>query len=296
LRDDHSGRGSIHDRRTELAPAWTREGLPLSRHMTNSTSQLPFDTDAGRHMPVTGIHLEYQADEETPLHELEVCQLIHSALGVVVVSMSSAKWIVPPNRAVWMPAKVAYSIRAVSAVALRILYIHSHISLEMPSRCMVVAIGPLLRELILAATRVTLPYQTASRDGHLVQLLLDEIVELKPVPLSLPLPNDPRLKVIESVISRFPADQSTERQWARQLRVDPKTIHRLFVRDTGMSFGRWRQQARLMRALELLATGKPILDVAVAVGYRSPTAFSTMFQRHLGCAPSAYFSPQNLGT
>ena len=264
--------------------------------MTNPTAKLPFDTDAGRDMPVTGINLEYQADEEIPLHELDVCQLIHSVLGVMVVSMSSAKWIVPPNRAVWMPARVTHSIRAVSSVALRILYIHSHVSVEMPSRCTVVAIGPLLRELILAATRVTLPYQAASRDGHLMQLLLDEMVELKSLPLSLPLTNDSRLKVIESAISRFPGDQCTERQWARRLRIDPKTIHRLFVRDTGMSFGRWRQQARLMRALELLATGKRILDVAVAVGYSSPTAFSTMFQRHFGCAPSAYFSPQNLGT
>jgi AraC-like DNA-binding protein len=147
-----------------------------------------------------------------------------------------------------------------------------------------------LRELILEATKVALPYRMRSRDGRLMHLLLDEIVQMQALPLSLPSTSDPRLRVIEDAIKRNPDEQTTAGQWARRLGVDPKTIHRLFQRETGLTFARWRQQARLSRALEMLAQGERIIDIALEVGYRSPTAFSTMFQRQFGCSPSEWRS------
>jgi AraC-like DNA-binding protein len=77
--------------------------------------------------------------------------------------------------------------------------------------------------------------------------------------------------------------------WARTLRLDPRTIHRLFVRDTGLTFGQWLRQARLLAALEMSARGERIVDITLAVGYSSPTAFSTMFHRQFGAPPTSYF-------
>jgi AraC-like DNA-binding protein len=90
-------------------------------------------------------------------------------------------------------------------------------------------------------------------------------------------------------IMNTPDDPSTAAQWASAFRLDPRTIHRLFVRDTGLTFGQWRRQARLLAALEMLARGERIVDIALAVGYSSPTAFSTMFNRQFGVPPTSYF-------
>jgi AraC-like DNA-binding protein len=258
--------------------------------MREPTPNLPYVSKVGRAMPVTALGIDYEAREEIRPHHHEVGQLIYAIRGVMVVSTPAGQWTLPATRAVWLPAHVEHSIRMVGQVAMRTLYIQPSVSRGLPTHCAVVAVPPLLRELILEATKVALPYCTSSRDGRLMRLLLDEIVQMQTLPLCLPATSDPRLRVIENAIRSNPDEQTTAREWALRLGVDPKTIHRLFLRETGLSFARWRQQARLLQALEMLAQGERIIDIALAVGYSSPTAFSTMFLRHFGCTPSAFFA------
>ena len=122
-----------------------------------------------------------------------------------------------------------------------------------------------------------------------MRLLIDEIAILPILPLHLPQPVDPRIRRICQAISAAPDDTSTLIEWAQRLQVDPKTVQRLFSRDTGMTFGQWRQQARLLKALEQLAIGTKVVDVALNLGYESPSAFATMFKRQFGQTPSAFF-------
>jgi len=125
--------------------------------------------------------------------------------------------------------------------------------------------------------------------GHLMQLLLDEIKDVQPFSLQLPNPQDTRLVHITQTLSQNPEDDTTVEQWAVRLRITPKTIHRLFVKETGMTFGQWRQQARLLTALERLAQGEKVLSVALGLGYNSPSAFATMFKRQFDVPPSRFF-------
>ena len=258
--------------------------------MREPAPNLPFASDPGRTMPVTALGVDYEAREEIRPHRHEVCQLIYAIRGVMVVSTSAGEWILPATRAIWVPADVEHSIRMVGPVAMRTLYIQPSAVRELPRDCAVVAVSALLRELILEATKVALPYRMRSRNGRLMVLLLDEIVQMRALPLSLPATSDPRLRVIENAIRSNPDEQTTALEWALRMGVDPKTVHRVFLRETGLSFARWRQQARLLRAVELLARGERIVDIALEVGYRSPTAFSTMFQRQFGCSPSVFFA------
>jgi AraC-like DNA-binding protein len=253
---------------------------------------LPFSSAAGRHMPVTALGIDYASRAQVPPHRHEVCQLIYAIRGVMVVSTAAGQWVLPATRAVWLPARIEHAIRMAGPVAMRTLYIQPGVARGLPGQCAVVAVSALLRELIAEATRIALPYRMQSRDGRLMKLLLDEIVQMQALPLSLPSTRDPRLRRIEDAIKRQPDDQTTASQWARRLGVDARTVQRLFQRETGLTFARWRQQARLLRALELLAKGERIVDIALEVGYRSPTAFSTMFLRQFGCSPSAFFSSQ----
>jgi AraC-like DNA-binding protein len=120
-------------------------------------------------------------------------------------------------------------------------------------------------------------------------LLLDELRALPLLPLHLPMPSDLRVLYICQSLQRQLDDPSTLADWAVHLDVDVKTIQRLFGAQTGMTFGRWRQQARLLRALELLAGGAKVIDIALALGYDSPSAFTTMFRKQFGQKPSRFF-------
>jgi AraC-like DNA-binding protein len=184
---------------------------------------------------------------------------------------------------------MVHSIRMVGHVRMRTIYVRPDSSLNLPTECAVVAVSTLLRTPILEAVTVQLPYADGSRDDRLMRLLLDEIFQMPVLPLHLPTPSDPRLKVIHVKIKASPDDPNTIAQWARQLRLHPRTIQRLFLDETGLSFTQWRRQARLLAALEMLARGERIVDIALAVGYGSPTAFSTMFRRQFGVSPSSYF-------
>jgi AraC-like DNA-binding protein/quercetin dioxygenase-like cupin family protein len=240
-------------------------------------------------MPVTALAADYLPDHETPRHDHPHIQLIHAVRGVMVVSTRIGQWIVPPTRGLWMPAGVEHSIRMVGKVEMRTAFIRPDAAPHLPTQCAVLGVSPLLRELILAAVEVPLPYELESRHGRLMRLLLDEVQQMPSLPLSLPRPEDPRLQTICETITQTPDDQSTAGDWAERLKVDPKTIHRLFLRETGMTFGQWRQQARLLAAMEHLASGARIVDVALELGYNSPTAFATMFKRQFGVAPSNFF-------
>lgn len=240
-------------------------------------------------MPVTAMAADYSPDHETPRHDHPHIQLIHALHGVMVVSTDIGQWIVPPSRGLWMPAGVTHSIRMVGNVKMRTAFIRPDAAPDLLAQCAVLGVSPLLRELILAAIDVPLPYAAESRHGRLMRLLLDEVVQMPTLPLSLPHPADARLRQICTTITQTPDDSSTISDWARRLSVDPKTIHRLFQRETGMTFGQWRQQARLLAALEHLATGARVVDIALDLGYSSPTAFATMFKRQFGVAPSSFF-------
>jgi len=246
------------------------------------------DLDQGR-MPVTGKAIDYPTGHVVPSHSHPTCQLIHAVQGVMVVSAQGDQWVVPPTRGLWMPAREPHSIRMVGDVQVRTVYIRPDASAHLPAGCRVVGISPLLRELILAAIEVAQPYDPDARDGRLMQLLLDEVAVLPSLPLHLPQPSDPDLLTICRVLADAPDDASTLGDWAGRLGVDAKTIQRRFARQTGMTFGQWRQQARLITALEQLAAGVKVVDVALNLGYNSPSAFATMFKRQFGASPSGYF-------
>lgn len=232
---------------------------------------------------------DYPVGWEVLPHTHAKHQLIHAVQGVMSVRTDAGHWVVPPSRGLWMPAGMTHAIRCIGKVNMRSVFVRRNAAPRLPSDCQAVGISPLLRELMRAAASVQQPCVPNSRDGRLLRLLLDELRALPMLPLHLPMPTDPRvLRICESLQQQLD-DDATLAHWAAHLQLNVKTIQRLFSAQTGMTFGRWRQQARLLRALELLASGDKVINIALALGYDSPSAFATMFRRQFGQTPSQYF-------
>ncbi|MEX2451829.1 MAG: helix-turn-helix transcriptional regulator [Rhodospirillales bacterium] len=240
--------------------------------------------------PVVALASDYPAHAVISPHHHPRAQLVYAERGVMTVRTGQGSWVVPPERAVWVPALTDHAVHAKTAIAMRSLYIEPAAAPSLPKTCAVVGVSPLLRELILRTAGLPRLYDPDGPDGRLVALLLDEIRMLPTLPLHLPMPNDPRLVKIARAILDAPASGETLEDWGNRAGASSRTLARLFVKETGMTFGRWRQQMRLLAALERLATGQSVTTVAMDLGYESPSAFSSMFKRALGKSPSAYFT------
>ncbi|SFN62171.1 AraC-type DNA-binding protein [Pseudomonas sp. NFACC24-1] len=131
-------------------------------------------------------------------------------------------------------------------------------------------------------------YDEAGRDDALIDLLLHELLRSVHLPLHLPLPQDPRLLGLCQAFLKHPDTHASPVQWAAQLHISLRSFNRLFSRQTTLSFSQWRQQACVMAALARLAEGDSVTCIALDLGYDSPAAFSTMFRRVQGHAPSAW--------
>ena len=238
--------------------------------------------------PVAAMAKDFTAGHHITPHWHERAQLIFAAHGAMLVSTSEGSWAVPPQRAVWMPAGVTHEIRMAGDVAMRTLYVRADAAARLAARVRVLAVSPLLRELILKACALPVAYDVAGPAGRLMALIIDEIAELPTVSLDLPLPRDARLGRICRALSAEPGTPRTLSDWGGDIGASPRTLARLFVKETGLTFAAWRQQARLLAATAMLAAGEPITRIALDLGYESPSAFTAMFKRALGSPPSQY--------
>jgi AraC-like DNA-binding protein len=270
---------------------------PISRQIDSKhgkmdiyTHGLPPQTLADSVAPALALSTDYPNGFCVPWHSHARAQLLYAVSGVMVVGTATGHWVAPPNRAIWLPADTPHWTRMAGQVRVRTLYLAADAARGLPEQCGVQAVSPLLRELIIAA--MALPDQLIpdSRNARLLALLLDELRLEPTLPLNLPQARDARLRLICDDILAHPDQAHSAADWGARLGIDPKTVQRLFLRDTGMTFGRWREQARLLLALQRLAQGERVLDVALDHGYSNPSAFAAMFKKHFGVTPSGFFA------
>jgi len=198
-------------------------------------------------------------------------------------------WVVPATRAVWIPAAVPHSIAMSGWVSMRTLYLVPEIAEDLPRRCCVIAVPPLLRELILHAVAQGPLRSDVAEHRRLVDFLLDQLRAVPAVPLELPMPRDARALRVARRMREEPGDRVELERLARDAGASRRTLERLFLKETGMSLGRWRQQARLLHAMRLLAGGEPVTSTALEVGYDSTSAFIAAFSHVLGTTPGRYY-------
>ncbi len=218
-------------------------------------------------------------------------QLAYAAAGVLQVRTSTAWLTAPPQRAVWIPAGVVHRVHCQHDTEVRSLYMRQPIPAMHADACRVLVVSNLLRELILAFSRVPVAYNEDGADGRLAAVLFDQLCAAADAGLDLPLPRDPRLQPICRQLQAHPDSQDNLHDWSARSGVSSKTLSRLFVRETGLTFRAWRQRLRLLGALPALQRGDAVTEVALVQGYDSVSAFIAAFKRQFGASPTAYFAP-----
>jgi AraC-like DNA-binding protein len=221
-------------------------------------------------------------------------QLLFASSGAMTVTGVRTSWMIPPGRAVLIPAGVPHSIRMWGDVAMRSLYFPGNAPAPVfeAKTCRVISVSPLLCELILRIAEMAALDSRVGAEARLWGVLMDEIEMARVEPLLLPLPSDERaLKAVDWVLKN-PADRTTTTLLARRCGLSARTLERLFHAETGMRFGLWRQKARLLESVRVLVVGKSVTDAALESGYSSVSAYIAAFKETFGCTPGAMLTDQ----
>jgi AraC-like DNA-binding protein len=246
-----------------------------------------------RYEPRSGVSIstlayDYPSGWQVPEHQHGCDQLVYAERGVMEVSAAQNRWLIPPQFAIWIPARVKHSIRMPNAVAMRTLYLRSRLA---GSRdCAVLSVSPLLRELIVEAVRIGDLTRRRRECVALSEMLVAQIGKASTVPTMLAMPKDPRAMKIAARVLANPRDVQKLEPQCRLIGVSVRTMQRLFLQEVGTDFQTWRRQARVVGAIELLVSGRSVKQAAFAMGYRQPSTFVAMFRRVLGVAPKSWIA------
>jgi AraC-like DNA-binding protein len=240
--------------------------------------------------PVFGLITEATFVGETDPHHHTKAQLMYVISGVLTVQAAGGIWTAPPHCALWIPSGVSHAGRVAGHIKIASLYIDPGLAAPLDQDCGILFVQPLLRELILRFDS-ELPAVNMDRDrqARLISVLLDELLAAPLEPIHLPMPIDKRLRRLTESMIENPGVRFTIDEWGARVGASNRTLSRLFQRETGMSFVRWRQQLHIGLALQRLAQGELVTNIAVDLGYESVSAFISMFRRMLGTTPARYF-------
>lgn len=230
-----------------------------------------------------------EREDEVPIHTHRKGQLVLAQRGGVTCEVPSGLWMVPPRCGVWIPGGMPHSNRATANASIYFLYVDMNAA-SVPQECCTLSITPLLHEVIHRLATLAPLHDQTGPTAHLVAVLLNELIEMPTEQLHLPVMRHSKLRAIADALLENPADRRTVAEWSEAIALGERTLMRLVVAETGMTFSRWRQQLHIIIALQRLSAGHSVQSVSEVLGYDSVSAFITMFKKALGKSPARYFS------
>ena len=267
----------------------SKSGQPLNKPLCGTAIDL-----SRSHGPAMAFRVDFADYEaEGVQHQHPQGQLVLALHGAVTCTAESGIWVVPPDCGLWVPGGVPHSNQVTSNARLTYLFVEPGAA-KLPDECCTLSVSPMLREMI---HRVADLSERDVGDAHvdrLTRVMLDELALMPREWLELPVSDHPKIALITASLLADPSDRRTLGQWAEHVAVSERSLKRLMVHETGLSFGRWRRQCHLVIALRELAGGATVQQVAGDLGYESTTAFIVMFKKALGTTPSRYFADRLL--
>lgn len=238
-------------------------------------------------LPLDGPTLEHlRHRERIDWHDHAEQQLVYPSSGLLIVSTRGGSWVVPPQRAVWLPAAVAHAHQAYGATQLRTVAFPVDVNPLALTQPTVLSVSRLLRELIIALTDD--PARPLDEQRDLKRVALRQLRPAPALQFHLPQPGDERLRDVTAILAEDPGSDRTLAELGRAVGAGERTLSRLFRAETGMTFPQWRAQLRLHHSLTLLASGLSVTATAITCGYSTPSAFTAAFHATFGTTPGTY--------
>ena len=216
-------------------------------------------------------------------------QLAWAQSGVLTVRTDSTAYVLPPTRALWIPAGVRHETLSAGQAVMRAAYVRPDRCRVRWSDCTPVSASALLGEII---GYLDDPSLDDARRVHAETMLIDLLAPVAMTTIEVRMPSEARAKDVAQALVDDPTDGRTLKEWGREVGASERTLARAFVHDTGLPFGRWRGLLRLRTAMVALAAGESISNAARTVGYESTSAFVAAFRRETGVTPATYFGPR----
>jgi AraC-like DNA-binding protein len=273
-----------------LAGCFWLTGYNLTMNIENVTTLQPKDygfwVDPAR--PVLSLDYYAEGPHRIAGHAHSRAQILFPIDGVYHVNTPIGNWVVPATQAIWIPPHIHHEVFANTSMNSLILFVDETYTAPMPHKCIVINVSPLLYELFKKAVAFGNDYSPGDKKSRFVTVLLDELNEMEPAPMYLPMPRDKRLLRLIDILLNNPADNRSLPELSHQVGASERTVARKFRKETGFTFADWRKQHRLLEAIDRLGQGKSVGTVALDLGYKSSSAFIAMFRRSLGVSPGHY--------
>ncbi|VVE78818.1 AraC family transcriptional regulator [Pandoraea sputorum] len=216
-------------------------------------------------------------------------QLLGLFNGLISVRTNLGTWVVPTSRAVWVPPHCPHAAFSHGPFNGWAVYVRPDHCAGLPDQPRAIEVSGLLREAVVRAGQWALAEPDRAQ-ANIMNVILDEIAVSPADAFRLPMPSHPRLRRIAAALIDDPANDRSLDAWADWSSTSTRTVSRRFVEETGLTFTAWRQRARLLRGLELLAAGQSVGAVALDLGYDNASAFIALFRRTFHTTPGRYFA------
>ncbi len=217
-------------------------------------------------------------------------QLLYAVGGLAHVRIGEQQWTLTHNQGIWIPEGELHEVRSGDPLSYRSVFVDPDIAPHLPLQNGPVKITAILRELIGEAAVFGDQYNAGTAESRLISVLYDQLGKLRKTLLPIPIPRDKRLHMQCLKFLNDPASDMMMEEWASACGLSSRTLSRVFLRETGVSFSAWRERARLLCAVDRLRGGATVTAVALDLGYKSTSAFSAMFRRVTGTTPSQYLA------
>ena len=231
--------------------------------------------------------------DSTAAHREPYGQLMGSVRGLLSVEDSAASWAIPATHGIWIPPDHLHALRCHGSFQGWLVRVAAPACANLPTSPRIISANGLLREAVSRAMRWSNVPRTAEQH-HLIMVVLDEIATLPHENLGIIMPQSPELlRVVTGILKDLNDCRSLE-AWAQWGHTSVRTLSRRFPLETGFTFTQWRQQAKLLRALEMLAEGLSVTTIALELGYANVSAFIALFRRTFGVTPARYAPEQSV--
>lgn len=250
----------------------------------------PHDPDAIAR-PLYALRISIQETRwERPWHSHRKAQLLFPLAGVITCETAEGLWMAPPQCAVWIPGDMRHRVQGLEHTEGYCLFVEPEQAPGLPAECCTLAVSPLLQALLKRCVDIPVLYDQQGPEGRLMAVALDELAGAPREQIHLPMPRHSQLRRIAARIIEQPQERHNLGQWAELIGMSERSLSRLILAETSLSFGQWQRQLHILLGLKRLAQGESVERVALSLGYESASAFIRMFKKAVGQPPARFLA------